>query len=244
VRQPAPGRHRDGGERLHPPLDGAFGYYASMAVLSVSVGYSVCCFMVVMGWLSHEQDLFSWIQLRLVWTAFGILMALLSLRLVWPARARIQQRQGLQQLLLEVGHTLESDATGRTAPQEHPQRWLEAELRQLRRSLLSLGDQRQAALLELGPLASLHPHARLWALLDQACEQLILDLDDLRRQPPADWHVGTGAIQTRRRAFLQGWASGPPLGGAAGGRRSARASRQPWPWQRSSPQRWRRAVGT
>ena len=73
-------------------FDGAFGYYASMAVLSVSVGYSVCCFMVVMGWLSHEQDLFSWIQLRLVWTAFGILMALVSLRLLWPARTRIQQR--------------------------------------------------------------------------------------------------------------------------------------------------------
>ncbi|MFM7514384.1 MAG: FUSC family protein [Cyanobium sp.] len=34
--------------------------------LRLSVGYSVCCFMVVMGWLSHEQDLFGWIQLRLV----------------------------------------------------------------------------------------------------------------------------------------------------------------------------------
>jgi uncharacterized membrane protein YccC len=172
--------------------------------LRLSVGYSVCCFMVVMGWLSHEQELFGWIQLRLVWTAFGILMALLSLRLLWPARARIQQRQGLQQLLRAVAQTLESAATGRTPTQEHPQRWLEGELRQLRRSLLSLRDQRQGALLELGTLASQHPHARLWALLDQACEQLILDLDDLRRLPPADWHGwGLDEIRHAGKVFLQ-----------------------------------------
>ncbi len=176
--------------------------------LRLSVGYSVCCFMVVMGWLSHEQELFGWIQLRLVWTAFGILMALLSLRLVWPAQARIQQRQGLQDLLRAVGQTLESAAAGRAATQEHPQRWLEPQIRQLRRSLLSLRDQRQGALLELGTLAGQHPHARLWALLDQACEQLILDLDDLRRLPPADWHGwGLEGIQHAGEAFLQAAAS-------------------------------------
>ncbi|MFM7513780.1 MAG: hypothetical protein ACKO3F_10560 [Cyanobium sp.] len=176
--------------------------------LRLSVGYSVCCFMVVMGWLSHEQELFGWIQLRLVWTAFGILMALLSLRLLWPARARIQQRQGLQDLLRAVGQTLESAAAGRAATQEHPQRWLKPLIRQLRRSLLSLRDQRQGALLELGPLASQHPHARLWALFDQACEQLILDLDDLRRLPPADWHGWElEGIQHAGEAFLQAAAS-------------------------------------
>ena len=110
-----------------------------------------------------------------------------------------------------MGHTLESDATGRTAPQEHHQRWLEPQIRQLRRSLLSLREQRLAALLELGPLTSQHPHARLWALLDQACEQLILDLDDLRRQPPADWHGwGLGEIQHAGETFLLG-ASGRVL---------------------------------
>ena len=49
--------------------------------LRLTVGYFVCFFMVVMGWLSHEQQLASWIPLRLFWSAFGILMALLSLRL-------------------------------------------------------------------------------------------------------------------------------------------------------------------
>ncbi|MFM7514385.1 MAG: hypothetical protein ACKO3F_13720 [Cyanobium sp.] len=138
-------------------------------------------------------------------------MALLSLRLLWPARARIQQRQGLQQLLLELGHSLESAAAGRTASGEHHQRWLEPQIRQLRRSLLSLRDQRQGALLELGPLASRHPHARLWDLLDQASEQLIPDLDDLRRLPPADRHGwGLEEIQQAGEAFLLG-ASGRVL---------------------------------
>jgi uncharacterized membrane protein YccC len=68
--------------------------------LRLSVGYSVCCFVVVMGWLSHEQQLGIWIPLRVIWTAFGILMALLSLRLFWPSTARLQQRQGLLQLLV------------------------------------------------------------------------------------------------------------------------------------------------
>jgi uncharacterized membrane protein YccC len=62
--------------------------------LRLTVGYGVCCFVVVMGWLTHDQQLDSWIPLRLLWTAFGILMALLSLRLFWPSRARIQQREG------------------------------------------------------------------------------------------------------------------------------------------------------
>ena len=176
--------------------------------LRLTVGYGVCCFVVVMGWLTHDQQLESWIPLRLLWTAFGILMALLSLRLLWPARARIQQRQGLQDLLRAVGQTLESAAAGRAATQEHPQRWLEPQIRQLHRSLLSLRDQRQGALLELGPLASQHPHARLWALFDQACEQLILDLDDLRRLPPADWHGWElEGIQHAGEAFLQAAAS-------------------------------------
>ena len=147
--------------------------------LRLTVGYAVCCFVVVMGWLTHDQQLDSWIPLRLLWTAFGILMALLSLRLFWPSRARIQQREGLLQLLVDLG-----DALQQVVQRRHQQG---QQIRNLRINLISLRDQRQGALLELGTLASQHPVAKMWALLDQASEALILDLDELRRLPNADW---------------------------------------------------------
>lgn len=158
--------------------------------LRLTVGYGVCCFVVLMGWITHDQQLDSWIPLRLLWTAFGILMALLSLRLFWPSRARIQQREGLLQLLVDLGQTLQQvmghppKATQPQAQRRHEQG---QQIRRLRTTLLSLRDQRQGALLELGTLASQHPVAKMWALLDQACEALILDLDELRRLPNADW---------------------------------------------------------
>ncbi|MCP9802337.1 FUSC family protein [Cyanobium sp. T1G-Tous] len=147
--------------------------------LRLTVGYGVCCFVVVMGWLTHDQQLDSWIPLRLLWTAFGILMALLSLRLFWPSRARIQQREGLLQLLVDLGEALQQ-----VVQRRHQQG---QQIRNLRINLISLRDQRQGALLELGTLASQHPVARMWALLDQASEALILDLDELRRLANADW---------------------------------------------------------
>ena len=176
--------------------------------LRLTVGYGVCCFVVVMGWLTHEQQLDSWIPLRLLWTAFGILMALLSLRLFWPSRARIQQREGLLQLLVDLGHTLQQVVQHPPdAIQSQPQRrrQLGQQIRSLRSTLLSLRDQRQGALLELGTLASQHPVARMWALLDQASEALILDLDELRRLPNADW-LGWGlqVDYDAGLAFVQG----------------------------------------
>ena len=160
--------------------------------LRLTVGYTVCCFVVVMGWLSHDQQLDSWIPLRLLWTAFGILLALLSLRLFWPSRARIQQREGLLQLLVDLGDTLEGVAGHHpVANQSHAQRRRELgkQIRSLRMTLLNLREQRQGALLELGSLALQHPLARMWDLLDQACEALILDLDELRRLPEPDWQT-------------------------------------------------------
>ena len=155
--------------------------------LRLTVGYTVCCFVVIMGWLLHEQQLDSWIPLRLFWTAFGIIMALLSLRLFWPSRARIQQRQGLLQLLVDLGTTLQH--TIAQTPQSDRRRSLTQEVRGLRNTLLALREQRKGALLELGPLAAGHPVARMWNLLDQACEALILDLDELRRLPDPQWQA-------------------------------------------------------
>lgn len=160
--------------------------------LRLTVGYTVCCFVVVMGWLTHDQQLDSWIPLRLIWTAFGILLALLSLRLFWPSRARIQQSEGLLQLLVNLGHTLQDVVQHPLEAEQHRQqsrREQGQQLRSLRSSLLSLRDQRQSALFELGALAAQHPLARMWNLLDQACEALILDLEELRRLPNPEWQA-------------------------------------------------------
>lgn len=153
--------------------------------LRLTVGYSVCCFVVVMGWLEHDQQLTDWIPLRLFWTAFGILVALLSLRLFWPSRARMEQRLGLLALLQDLGGAL--DLFSSALPAAERRRLLGPRLRDLRTSLLRLREQRQAALLELGSSAEQHPIARMWDLLDQACEALLIDLDALRRQSELPW---------------------------------------------------------
>jgi hypothetical protein len=175
--------------------------------LRLTVGYGVCCFVVVMGWLTHDQQLDSWIPLRLLWTAFGILMALLSLRLFWPSRARILQRQGLLQLLVNLGQTLASVA-GKQGADEQPlkqrRQQLAQQIRGMRSTLQSLRDQRQGALLELGSMAAQHPHARMWELLDQACEALILDLDELRRLPEPAWQQwGLQTLENAGANFVQ-----------------------------------------
>lgn len=167
--------------------------------LKLTVGYTVCCFVVITGWLTHEHQLGSWIPLRLLWTAFGIIMALFSLRLFWPSQARLQQRQGLLKLLVDLGHTLQQhlqlQATGTERRHTLTQR-----LRELRISLLNLRDQRLTALLELGPLAAEHPSAQMWELLDHTCESLILDLDELRRQPDPQWQ--TWGLEPQHHAAL------------------------------------------
>jgi uncharacterized membrane protein YccC len=167
--------------------------------LRLTVGYTVCCFVVIMGWLEHDQQLAQWIPLRLFWTAFGILLALLSLRLFWPSRARLEQRQGLLALLVDLGRTLELSTA--SLPVAERRRLLDARLRELRITLLSLRDQRQAALLELGSQAAQHPVARMWELLDQACEALIIDLDALRRQNDIPWQ--SWGLQGQQAAVLQ-----------------------------------------
>ena len=167
--------------------------------LRLTVGYSVSCFVVIMGWLTHEQQLDSWIPLRLFWTAFGILMALLSLRLFWPSRARLEQRIGLLQLLVDLGNTVQH-YVGHNPPADR-RRVLGQRLRLLRAQLLSLRDQRRNALLELGALAAQHPVARMWALLDQSCEALMLELDELRRLPAPLWDQW--GLERQHQAALQ-----------------------------------------
>lgn len=159
--------------------------------LKLTVGYSVCLFVVVMGWLKHENQLDTWIPLRLFWTAVGVLIALLALRLFWPARARQQQREGLLALLLDLGQAIAAHLQ-RMGHSANSARALPAgatpTIPALRTTLLALREQRTDALRELGSQANQHPSAQIWAALDQQSELLILVLSGLQRlrQPP--WH--------------------------------------------------------
>ena len=144
--------------------------------LRLTVGYSVGCMVVVMGWLVHEGQLESWVPLRLFWTLFGVLMALWSLRLFWPALARRQQQQGLITLLGQLQQAWELHRQHQVVP-----------LPPLRSALLDLRSQRASALRELGSLAEQHPLARLWQSFDAALEDQILILGEAQRLPQPAW---------------------------------------------------------
>lgn len=144
--------------------------------LRLSVGYSVGCMVVVMGWVVHEGQLDSWIPLRLFWTLFGILMALWSLRLFWPALARRAQQEGLIRLIEQLREGWERHRQHQTVP-----------LAPLRSALLDLRNQRASALRELGNDARLHPLAQLWQGFDAVLEDQILILDEAQRLPQLAW---------------------------------------------------------
>lgn len=152
------------------------------AALRLRVGYTVCLFVVVMGWLAHNTQLDSWLPLRLIWTALGVFLALLSIRLFWPSRARLAQRQGLLDLLDRLGVVL-ADHLLRPSPR----RGGDPVLRELREQMLGLRSQRGGALRELGSAAGEHPVAQMWAAFDAHCETLILVLDGFQRLGTLDW---------------------------------------------------------
>jgi uncharacterized membrane protein YccC len=71
-------------------------------LLKLQVGYKVGGMIIVMGWLVHEGGLASWIPLRFFWTSFGVLIALLGLRLFWPARGLDSSLAQVARLLVQL----------------------------------------------------------------------------------------------------------------------------------------------
>ncbi|MEB3167189.1 MAG: FUSC family protein [Cyanobium sp.] len=79
--------------------------------LGLQVGYKVGGFVVVMGWLVHRQTLVDWLPLRLIWTAIGIVLATLSLRVLWPARAILASETAMANLIEDLASCLAAAAT-------------------------------------------------------------------------------------------------------------------------------------
>ena len=101
--------------------------------LGLRVGYKVGGFVVVMGWLVHRQGLEDWLALRLAWTALGIVLATLSLQLLWPARAIVASETAMAALIEWLACSLTAAAAsiapatvggdGAPPPNSVPSRW-------------------------------------------------------------------------------------------------------------------------
>ena len=157
--------------------------------LGLQVGYKVGGIIVVMGWVVHDQQLGSWIALRLFWTALGILIALLSLQLFWPSRALAtalssyaQLLRQLQQSLRALAELLQPDLAGEPASESRPRPL--PRIRELRLQLLALRRQRPALAGELGSNPQRHPAYRLMLNLDDVASRLITSIGGMERHSP------------------------------------------------------------
>ena len=149
-------------------------------LLNLKVGYKVGGMIIVMGWLVHEGSLASWLPLRFFWTAFGVLLTLLSLRLFWPARTLDRMLSLHAGLLAQLQRALRQLAAGLQAdgpPPSHDPG--------LRNQLLALRSLRPTLLRELGSLPERHPAALLLASLDDTASRLVALVRALERAAPA-----------------------------------------------------------
>jgi hypothetical protein len=157
-------------------------------LLGLKVGYKVGGMIIVMGWLVHDGDLGSWIPARFFWTAFGVLLTLLSLRLFWPARgldlslghcsALLAQ---LQSCFRDLAATVELQ---RLPLADRPRPVTIERYRALRNSLQAMRSQRPALLQELGSLPERHPAYQLIQTLDAAASRLVTMVAGMVRHAP------------------------------------------------------------
>ena len=156
-------------------------------LLGLKVGYKAGGLLLVMGWLLHSGQLTSWIPLRLAWTIFGILVALLSLQWFWPSRAFDQTLRALAALSLQVQANLQ-DLAKRVDPSEPRTALRPPKPNQpapLRRGQMAIRRIVPDLLLELGSNPKRHPAYRLVNLLDNAYSRLIGSVIGLERRPPS-----------------------------------------------------------
>ena len=149
-------------------------------LLGLRVGYKVGGMIVVMGWLAHGEQLDAWVPLRLVWTVIGILVALLSVRLLWPTRGWADGQAALAELFAGLATDLE----GQAGPLATPSRAeLSAALEARQRLLQRLRAQLPALATELGLQPLRHPAYRLLETLEEAGSVLVGVCRDLAVQP-------------------------------------------------------------
>ena len=164
--------------------------------LGLEVGYKVGGFIIVMGWLVHDQQLASWVPLRLFWTTAGIVAGVLSMRLLWPARALPQAWRNLAALLEALAQALDGVAVrledpGAFPPTADGERQAMAPIQSLRQQLGTLRGGLKAVRNELGDPAHSHPQTRLLLSFLETCSSLISALEGLVQQAPVPGAQGT-----------------------------------------------------
>jgi uncharacterized membrane protein YccC len=159
-------------------------------LLGLEVGYKVGGFIIVMGWLVHDQQLASWVPLRLFWTMAGIVAGVMSMRLLWPARALPEAWRNLAALLQALAVALDGVATRLEDPAAFPTIPMGgatkegAPIQALRQQLGTLRGGLKAVRNELGDPAHSHPQTRLLLSFMDTCSSLISALEGLVQQAP------------------------------------------------------------
>jgi uncharacterized membrane protein YccC len=156
--------------------------------LGLKVGYKVGGMIVVMGWLVHDNQLGSWLPLRLIWTVAGILGALLSLRLFWPSRSQRAVLTTLAELFAGLADDLALEAEA--LPSAVAPELGAARLRARQATLQKLRGQRPAFDVELGVKPFRHPLHRLVETLEAAGSRLLSASRDLADQPLLENEAG------------------------------------------------------
>ena len=161
-------------------------------LLGLRVGYKVGGMIVVMGWLVHEGDLASWIPLRFFWTALGVLLMALALRLFWPARSLTACLHRYADLLHALAASFRqlavrlnpagARATNQTSHHQTPPQ--PASSRQLRALLQSARALRASLLPELGNQPERHPAYQLISSLDATASRLVTMVIGMERAAP------------------------------------------------------------
>jgi len=146
--------------------------------LGLQVGYKVGGLVVVMGWLAHGGQLDAWVPMRLFWTAFGVVISLVSVRLFWPATGLDQALADYRLLLVDLRRACRTLADRSAPVTGNDQRDLRRRLLAMRRRLPTLAE-------ELGTAPRRHPAYRLMQSLDEAASRLITCIGGLGRQAAA-----------------------------------------------------------
>ncbi len=148
-------------------------------ILGLEAGSKVGGIVVVMGWLVHDTQLVGWIGLRLGWTCFGVVLALLSLWLFWPSRSLARLFRDFDSLLAELQQLYGELADPSAAAPPEAGRYLA-----LRARLLALRRQRPSLEEELGSTPWRHPAYRLMEAFDRAASRLVHASGEILRRPP------------------------------------------------------------
>jgi hypothetical protein len=162
-------------------------------LLGLKVGYKVGGMIIVMGWLVHEGSLASWLPLRFFWTAFGVLLTLLSLRLFWPARTFDRMLSAyatllvqLQLALCQLAEALQSKDSGvHPAGQPTAKASRQGNYPALRNQLQTMRALKPTLLQELGSIPQRHPAALLLASLDATASRLVTLVRVMERSAPS-----------------------------------------------------------